>query len=59
MEQNPPRVNSREEFMKWMCEIHNSINKLLNKPQFDCDLCELRWRLHSFGEEKDIAEYED
>ena len=28
--------NSREELVQYMCDIHNIVNKVLNKEQFDC-----------------------
>ncbi|KAF2687858.1 hypothetical protein K458DRAFT_360620 [Lentithecium fluviatile CBS 122367] len=41
---NAPRVSSREEFGRWMCEAHNAVNVKLGKKPFDCDKWEERWR---------------
>ncbi|PVH94844.1 hypothetical protein DM02DRAFT_485528, partial [Periconia macrospinosa] len=41
---NAPRVSSREEFGRWMCEAHNAVNVKLGKPEFDCGRWEERWR---------------
>lgn len=41
---NAPRVSSREEFGKWMCEAHNAVNGKLGKQKFDCERWEERWR---------------
>ncbi|KAF2495260.1 mitochondrial FAD-linked sulfhydryl oxidase ERV1 [Lophium mytilinum] len=41
---NAPRVSSREEFGRWMCEAHNAVNVKLGKEKFDCDRWEERWR---------------
>ncbi len=30
------KCNSRDELVGFMCKIHNIVNKVLNKPQFDC-----------------------
>ncbi len=30
------KANSREEFVGYICKIHNIVNKVLNKTQFDC-----------------------
>ena len=30
------KVNSREELVNYICKIHNIVNKVLNKPIFDC-----------------------
>ena len=29
-------ADSREELVKYICKIHNIVNKVLEKPQFDC-----------------------
>ena len=29
-------ADSREELVNYMCKIHNIVNKVLNKPHFDC-----------------------
>ena len=38
-------MNSRAELSVWMCEAHNRVNRLLDKPAFPCVLSELdkRW----------------
>ncbi|KAF2012341.1 hypothetical protein BU24DRAFT_326845, partial [Aaosphaeria arxii CBS 175.79] len=40
---NAPRVSSREEFGRWMCEAHNAVNVKLGKGVFDCGRWEERW----------------
>ncbi|KAK3080939.1 hypothetical protein LTS18_011741 [Coniosporium uncinatum] len=42
--ENAPKVNSRDEFGKWMCEAHNAVNVKLGKERFDCNRWEERWR---------------
>lgn len=39
----PPQLNSRSEFMSWLCEAHNRVNRRLNKPVFDCSKLDERW----------------
>ncbi|KAG6060852.1 hypothetical protein E4U13_001273 [Claviceps humidiphila] len=39
-----PRVQSRDEFGKWLCDAHNEVNRKLGKPQFDCSRWDERWR---------------
>jgi len=39
-----PRVSSREEVGRWMCEAHNAVNVKLGKERFDCRRWEERWR---------------
>lgn len=39
-----PRVSSRDEFGRWMCEAHNAVNGKLGKPLFDCGRWQERWR---------------
>ncbi|KAF2739486.1 putative FAD dependent sulfhydryl oxidase Erv1 [Polyplosphaeria fusca] len=41
---NAPRVSSRQEFGRWMCEAHNAVNVKLGKQEFDCNKWEERWR---------------
>ncbi len=36
IEQNPPKSKTREELVYYMCDIHNIVNKRLNKPIYDC-----------------------
>lgn len=43
-DKNAPRVSSRDEFGRWMCEAHNAVNEKLGKNQFDCNRWEERWR---------------
>jgi FAD-linked sulfhydryl oxidase len=43
-ERHAPRVSSREEFGRWMCEAHNAVNVKLGKKEFDCNKWEERWR---------------
>lgn len=39
-----PKVNSRDELGRWMCEAHNEVNAKLMKEQFDCNLWDKRWK---------------
>jgi len=41
---NEPRVGSRDEFGRWMCEAHNAVNEKLGKSTFNCNLWQERWR---------------
>ncbi|GAM85712.1 hypothetical protein ANO11243_037200 [Dothideomycetidae sp. 11243] len=41
---NEPRVSSRDDFGRWMCEAHNAVNVKLGKSTFDCNLWQQRWR---------------
>ncbi|KAF2746824.1 hypothetical protein M011DRAFT_458859 [Sporormia fimetaria CBS 119925] len=43
-ERHAPRLSSRDEFGKWMCEAHNAVNVKLGKKEFDCSKWEERWR---------------
>ena len=40
---HPPQVASRAEFSGWMCQVHNVVNRSLDKPTFNCDLVGSRW----------------
>eukprot|EP00667_Euglena_gracilis_P025216 EG_transcript_29479 len=45
MEEEPPRLQSRESLSVWVCELHNKVNDLLDKPAFDCSYASImaRW----------------
>eukprot|EP01024_Parvocaulis_polyphysoides_P001708 TRINITY_DN10485_c1_g1_i2.p2 TRINITY_DN10485_c1_g1~~TRINITY_DN10485_c1_g1_i2.p2 ORF type:complete len:216 (-),score=9.78 TRINITY_DN10485_c1_g1_i2:775-1350(-) len=40
---NPPRVCNGKELRQWTCEVHNTVNRSLGKPVFNCSLIESRW----------------
>lgn len=42
--ENAPKIESREELGRWMCEAHNKVNTKLRKPKFDCNFWEKRWK---------------
>lgn len=44
LQQNPPRVASRDELAQFFCVAHNEVNRKLSKPEFDCGLVDQRWR---------------
>lgn len=39
----PPKVDSQKDLALWFCQMHNKVNKKLNKPQFDCSRVDERW----------------
>lgn len=38
IKKDPPKVESRENLSIWMCEMHNNVNKKLNKKTIDCKI---------------------
>jgi hypothetical protein len=36
IEDNKIRNNNRKELVYYICDLHNIVNKRLNKPIFDC-----------------------
>lgn len=40
---NPIKNNSRQELVLYLCDIHNQVNKRLNKPIFDCEKASDFW----------------
>mmetsp|Transcript_388 Transcript_388/g.976 ORF Transcript_388/g.976 Transcript_388/m.976 type:complete len:312 (+) Transcript_388:277-1212(+) len=48
---DPPTVNNGKELRQWMCRVHNTVNRSLNKPVFNCDLVEARWSPLDCGDE--------
>ncbi|GBG80567.1 hypothetical protein CBR_g31027 [Chara braunii] len=43
IEANPPKTSSGSEFSQWMCQIHNSVNRSIGKPEFPCRRVDMRW----------------
>lgn len=41
---HPPNISSQKALAHWMCEVHNMVNRKLEKPQFDCSKVNERWR---------------
>jgi FAD-linked sulfhydryl oxidase len=46
LKEHPAKVDSRVELSIWLCQMHNIVNQMLNKPQFSCSIKNLdeRWR---------------
>lgn len=40
---DPPDVSSGPAFQQWMCRTHNTVNRSIGKPVFNCDLVGARW----------------
>eukprot|EP00210_Caulerpa_lentillifera_P006385 g6099.t1 len=40
---HPPKVASNKEFQHWMCDVHNTVNRSLKKPTFNCSFLQSRW----------------
>ncbi len=43
MRAHPVQANSRQALALWMCQMHNDVNRRLDKPQFDCARVDERW----------------
>uniref|UniRef100_A0A452J051 Sulfhydryl oxidase n=1 Tax=Gopherus agassizii TaxID=38772 RepID=A0A452J051_9SAUR len=39
-----PDTSNRKKLSQWMCLLHNDVNKMLGKPEFDCSQMDERWR---------------
>jgi hypothetical protein len=37
IQHTPPNVISNTTLILWMCQFHNNVNQMLNKPEFDCN----------------------
>eukprot|EP00484_Ammonia_sp_Unknown_P006320 CAMPEP_0197055808 /NCGR_PEP_ID=MMETSP1384-20130603/74012_1 /TAXON_ID=29189 /ORGANISM="Ammonia sp." /LENGTH=213 /DNA_ID=CAMNT_0042489527 /DNA_START=31 /DNA_END=672 /DNA_ORIENTATION=- len=60
LEQYPPNVESRDEFIEWLCKLHNRISKKIHKKQqFDCSKHQTRWRREKDYTWHDIEELEE
>ncbi|XP_050363914.1 FAD-linked sulfhydryl oxidase ERV1 isoform X2 [Argentina anserina] len=40
---NPVQAGSHAEFSQWLCHVHNTVNRSLNKVVFPCERVEARW----------------
>ncbi|XP_068325373.1 FAD-linked sulfhydryl oxidase ERV1 [Pyrus communis] len=40
---NPVQAGSHAEFSQWLCHVHNTVNRSLNKPIFPCERVDARW----------------
>ncbi len=36
IDENPIRAKTREELVTYICDIHNIVNRRLNKTEYDC-----------------------
>ncbi|KAK6199201.1 ERV/ALR sulfhydryl oxidase domain-containing protein [Scheffersomyces amazonensis] len=44
IDKNEPKVETQDNFGKWLCEAHNEVNVKLGKPKFNCNLWKQRWK---------------
>ena len=42
--ESPPVVKTRRDLERWLCKLHNRVNRRLDKPAFDCSMTTYRWR---------------
>ncbi|KAJ5070751.1 fad-linked sulfhydryl oxidase alr [Anaeramoeba ignava] len=47
IENNPLDLRSSKTFSLWLCRLHNSVNKFLKKPLFNCSKVLERWKYGS------------
>ncbi|KAL6213259.1 hypothetical protein ACLB2K_012706 [Fragaria x ananassa] len=40
---NPVQAGSHPEFSQWLCHVHNTVNRSLNKVIFPCERVDARW----------------
>jgi mitochondrial FAD-linked sulfhydryl oxidase len=52
---DPPTVSSGPELQAWMCRAHNTVNRRLGKPTFNCDLVAARWAPLDCGDGAEAA----
>ncbi|XP_054499709.2 FAD-linked sulfhydryl oxidase ALR [Agelaius tricolor] len=41
---NQPDTSTRKNFSRWLCLLHNEVNRKLGKSEFDCSRVDERWR---------------
>lgn len=47
---SPPQVNSSYELAQWVCRAHNTVNRSIGKPIFNCERVDARWGQLDCGE---------
>mmetsp|Transcript_23037 Transcript_23037/g.63985 ORF Transcript_23037/g.63985 Transcript_23037/m.63985 type:complete len:229 (+) Transcript_23037:244-930(+) len=52
---DPPETRSGAEFQMWMCRFHNTVNKSIGKPVFNCESMAYRWGKLDCGEDQDAC----
>ena len=50
LQEYPAEFQTREEFVLYMCELHNRVNRRLEYPEFECSLEHLRERWGGAGD---------
>jgi mitochondrial FAD-linked sulfhydryl oxidase len=48
---DPPDTSDGEGLQQWVCRLHNSVNRRIGKPTFNCQLVSSRWAPLDCGEE--------
>ncbi|XP_059717652.1 FAD-linked sulfhydryl oxidase ALR isoform X2 [Haemorhous mexicanus] len=41
---NQPDTSNRKNFSRWLCLLHNEVNRKLGKAEFDCSRVDERWK---------------
>ncbi|XP_076659322.1 evr1_Alr domain-containing protein Alr [Halictus rubicundus] len=44
LKESPPQTDSQKTLSRWLCDVHNEVNKKIGKPKFDCNFVDQRWR---------------
>ena len=39
------------ELQRWVCEVHNTVNRGIGKASFNCDFVQARWGMLDCGDE--------
>lgn len=46
LKDKPPQLNSRNDFSRWFVDVHNLVNKRLNKPQYSFQNVQKKYENH-------------
>ncbi len=49
LSEQPVMVDSRKDFMEYICSIHNTVNARIGKKKFDCSLVTDVWGAKGCG----------
>lgn len=55
VKKKPPQTGSAADLQRWMCELHNDVNKRLGKSEFNCHYVQSRWEAIKCDENSETA----
>lgn len=57
LKKNPFNGENNDDFIMWVCSLHNDVNKMLNKPIFKCSLENIKSKMPSVKTNEEKAKF--